>query len=61
MTHQLRLRAGLALASAIAALVAGMGLAANAAVDSHVLAIHCAGQHHHGEGGGLPEYDGCGD
>ena len=40
MTHQIRLRAGIALAAAIAALTAGLGVAAQAAVDSHVLAIH---------------------
>ena len=45
MTHQLRLRIGIALAAAIAALIAGMGVAANAAIDSHVLAIHRSGGH----------------
>jgi hypothetical protein len=59
MTHQLRLRFGIALAAAVAALVAGMGVAANAAIDSHVLAIHCAGGHTTPVPG-IP-HDGCGD
>jgi hypothetical protein len=59
MTHQLRLRAGIALAAAIAALTAGLGVAAQAAVDSHVLAIHCSG----GPSRPVPgiPHDGCGD
>ena len=60
MTHQLRLRAGIALAAAITALVAGMGVAAQVVSDSQVLAIHCSGQHFPGNGGG-PAHDGCGD
>ena len=60
MTHQIRLRAGIALAAAIAALAAGLGVAAQAAADSHVLAIHCAGTHETGTGG-FPYHDGCGD
>ena len=59
MTQQLRLRAGIALAAAIAALVAGMGVAAHAAVDSHVLAIHCSGSPNRPVPG-IP-HDGCGD
>jgi hypothetical protein len=59
-TYQLRLRIGLALAAAIAALTAGMGVAAQSAVESHVLAIHCAGTHEPGTGG-FPAHDGCGD
>jgi hypothetical protein len=60
MTYQLRLRMGIAMAAAIAALAAGMGVAAQAASDSHVLAIHCAGTHESGTGG-FPAHDGCGD
>jgi len=59
MTHQLRLRAGIALAAAIAALTAGLGVAAQAAVDSHVLAIHCAGSPSRPVSG-IP-HQGCGD
>jgi hypothetical protein len=58
MTHQLRLRIGIALAAAIAALTAGMGVAANAAIDAHVLAIHCSGGHSTPVPG-IP-HDGCG-
>jgi hypothetical protein len=60
MTYQLRLRIGIALAAAIAAFTAGLGVAAQAAIDSHVLAIHCAGTHESGTGG-FPFHDGCGD
>jgi hypothetical protein len=60
MTYQLRLRIGLALAAAVAALTAGIGVAAQAATDSHVLAIHCSGTHEPGTGG-FPAHDGCGD
>jgi hypothetical protein len=54
MTHQLRLRAGIALAAAITALVAGMGVAAQVTSDSHVLAIHCSGQHFPAAAAGRP-------
>jgi hypothetical protein len=60
LTYQLRLRIGIALAATIAALTAGMGVAAQAAIDSHVLAIHCSGTHETGTGG-FPPHDGCGD
>ncbi len=59
MTHQLRLRAGIALAAAVTALIAGMGVAAHAAIDSQVQAIHCSGSPSRPVPG--TPHDGCGD